>query len=247
MKTETSSAYLQDVRRGKFLSEPELVKLMCRAQKGNRPAMEKLVRSHLGLVIGAVKKFRTDGGIDPRVGFDELVQIGNLALFQKAIPRFRFDMKANFVTFAFRVITNALWDHMRYSGCRLRMPVPVDVPHLKQCFRIFFAKAEPMPGEGLDESVEEKDLRILKKTIARGLDFLSARERTVLVLRYGLDGRGVRKKREIAEVIGVKTGSVHDYLYKAYAKIAEQFETVWREDCLAHSNKGVDYVRTAFA
>lgn len=103
----------------------------------------------------------------------------------------------------YRVATNLVRDHSRVRGRRLELlqESPDRTPH-----------ADPPVDAQRALEVEEK-----KKAVWKGLDELSERDRTVLLMRE----RGF-SHREIADAVGTTTKSVGSIIARALKKLADQ-------------------------
>ncbi|MBD3391743.1 MAG: sigma-70 family RNA polymerase sigma factor [Chitinivibrionales bacterium] len=88
--------YLQDIQRYRPLSSEQEAHLARRIRKGDRAALEKLIRSNLRFVVSVAKNYQEQG-----VPLEDLVSVGNMGLVKAAR---RFDEKKNF-----RFISYAVW------------------------------------------------------------------------------------------------------------------------------------------
>jgi RNA polymerase primary sigma factor len=94
---ETSlELYLKDISKNAALSAEDEAKLAVRIKKGDRKALEKLIKANLRFVVSVARNYQNQG-----LPLGELISEGNLGLIQAAK---RFDEKRNF-----KFISYAVW------------------------------------------------------------------------------------------------------------------------------------------
>lgn len=94
---ETSlELYLKDISKNSALSAEDEAKLAVKIKKGDRRALEKLIKANLRFVVSVARNYQNQG-----LPLGELISEGNLGLIQAAK---RFDEKRNF-----KFISYAVW------------------------------------------------------------------------------------------------------------------------------------------
>lgn len=94
---ETSlELYLKDISKNAALSAEDEARLAVRIKKGDRKALEKLIKANLRFVVSVARNYQNQG-----LPLGELISEGNLGLIQAAK---RFDEKRNF-----KFISYAVW------------------------------------------------------------------------------------------------------------------------------------------
>jgi RNA polymerase primary sigma factor len=94
---ETSlELYLKDISKNAALSAEDEAKLAVKIKKGDRKALEKLIKANLRFVVSVARNYQNQG-----LPLGELISEGNLGLIQAAK---RFDEKRNF-----KFISYAVW------------------------------------------------------------------------------------------------------------------------------------------
>lgn len=163
-----------------------------------------LITSNLRLVVSIAKKF-----IDPSWVFDELVSEGNLALM-RAVEKFNFALGNRFSTYA----TYAIQRHF------------FRLSHRGRQFRKRFTTSD----EALRDRAEEpaateycsaEQIAILKDLFAGFLDELEPRERSIVVARFGFDGKPPRTFRELGTHMGVCKERIRQIQGRAMVKLRE--------------------------
>lgn len=80
--------------------------------------------------------------------------------------------------------------------------------------------------ESNDKSIEDEvDLKIkMKKLYRKVKDVLKDRERTIIKLRFGLEGGKSKTQKEIADMMGISRSYVSRIETKAINKLREEFQ-----------------------
>jgi RNA polymerase primary sigma factor len=108
---ECLSLYLRDISRHKALSAAEEAEVAVRIRKGDRKALERLVKANLRFVVSVARNYQNQG-----MPLADLINEGNLGLIRAAA---RFDEKKNFKFISYAVwwirqaILQSLADHSR--------------------------------------------------------------------------------------------------------------------------------------
>ena len=156
-----------------------------------------LIEHNLRLVVYIAKKFDNTG-----VGVEDLISIGTIGLI-KAINSFNPGKNIKLATYASRCIENEILMYLRRNN-KTRMEVSIDEPlnvdwdGNELLLSDILGTDEDEVSRGLEDEVD----RMLLNT---ALKKLSERERTIIMLRYGLgtrDGRE-RTQKEVADLLGI--------------------------------------------
>lgn len=83
--------------------------------------------------------------------------------------------------------------------------------------------------EDFDETVNSN---VLEGIIAKFLEKVSPREREILALRFGLDGKKERTLKEVGEEFGVSRQRIHQIETKALGKLRNSLESKQLADLL---------------
>ena len=160
-------------------------------------ARAALIEHNLRLVVYIAKKFDNTG-----VGVEDLISIGTIGLI-KAINTFNRNKNIKLATYASRCIENEILMYLRRNSKR-KMEVSIDEP-----LNVDWDGNELLLSDilGTDEDVIYKDIEdeIERKLLNKAINKLSARERTIVELRFGLntsDGNEMTQK-EVADLLGI--------------------------------------------
>jgi RNA polymerase sigma-70 factor, ECF subfamily len=175
--------------------------LVRRAQRGDAEAFEVLVRKHQGRV------FAVAGGIlRNREDVEDIAQ----QVFVKAYFSLkRFDQRAAFSTWLYKITVNECWDLLRKKKVR---PLVYESELSEEQAETYLA-TEQKTGHGPDVS-EQLEVR---EQLERWLDYLEERDRTMLTLK---EAQGFTVE-EIAEMMGINGNTVKVRLFRARQRIAE--------------------------
>lgn len=188
---------------GKFpppLSAEEEQLCFEKMEAGNEEARQKLILHNLRLVSHIVRKYYASAPNQ-----EDLVSIGTIGLV-KAVDTFRPSAGARFATYAARCIQNEILMHFRSQkklNAEVSLNETIDVDR----------DGNPLTYIDViscEESMSEEIER--KITSDRAMSYirtrLSPRERSILVLRYGLSGKAPLTQREIADRLGISRSYV---------------------------------------
>ena len=176
----------------KPLSAEEEKKCFLSMRQGNKSAEEKLIRHNLRLVAHITKKYKNSN-----IDSDDLISIGSIGLM-KAIKTFSYEKGNSFSTYASRCIDNEILmtfrsDKKNANSVYLDDVISVD----KDGNNLTLYEILQDNSASVDKQVENK---IIYKKIERIiLTKLSAREKEILVNRYGLMGHIPKTQIELAE------------------------------------------------
>jgi RNA polymerase sigma-70 factor (ECF subfamily) len=175
--------------------------LVQRAQQGDERAFEQLVRQHQHRVFGLVARILHRQ--------DDVEDIAQQVFLKVYLSLNRFDQRAAFSTWLYKIAVNECWDHLRKKKVRPLL-YESDLSE-EQVSRLDGIATLGRSVEGLDEQAETKD------TLARVLEILSEQDRELLLLKE-VEGFSVQ---ELAEILGLNVNTVKVRLFRARGKIVE--------------------------
>mgnify|MGYP000389998755 CR=1 FL=1 len=157
-----------------------------------------LIEHNLRLVVYIAKKFDNTG-----VGVEDLISIGTIGLM-KAVDTFDATRKARFSTYASRCIENEI--RMQFRRERKNGQTVSLQEALEADGDSALTLADVIQdGFCMEDSCErQEDVRRLRQL----LDTLPARERQILLLRYGLAGQPPLTQLETAGLLGISRSYV---------------------------------------
>ncbi|MDD6263416.1 MAG: RNA polymerase sporulation sigma factor SigE [Clostridiales bacterium] len=176
------------------LSQEEEAYLLSKFYEDRQNVRRVLIERNLRLVVYIARKFENTG-----IGIDDLVSIGTIGLI-KAINTFRPEKNIKLATYASRCIENEILMFLRKNASR-RNEMSIDEPLNTDWDGNELLLSDILFGE--DDTIqsleEEVDRRLLRAALTR----LGEREREIIVMRFGLDGRPERTQKEVADILGI--------------------------------------------
>jgi len=175
--------------------------LVRRAQKDDKEAFEELVRRHQNRV------FAVAGGIlRNREDVEDIAQ----QVFLKAYFSIRrFDQRAAFSTWLYKITVNECWDLLRKKKVR---PLVFEAELSEEQNQVYQASSEQSDGKP-----DASERLALREQVEELMSCLDERDRMMLVLKE-VQGFSVE---EIAESMGVNANTVKVRLFRARRKIVE--------------------------
>ena len=177
------------------LPREEEADLLERMVAGDESVRSVLIERNLRLVVYIAKRFDNTG-----INIEDLISIGTIGLI-KAVNTFRTDKNIKLATYASRCIENEILMHLRKNS-RERTEVSFDEPLNTDWDGKELLLSDVM---GTDDDVvmrpieEAADRQILHNAV----DKLSPREKDIISLRFGLDGRQELTQKEVADRMGI--------------------------------------------
>ncbi len=186
---------------------------MRRLLDGDESVRQGLVEHNLRLVVYIARKFENTG-----VGIEDLISIGSIGLI-KAVNTFDPAKKIKLATYASRCIENEILMHLRRSS-RLKLEVSLEEPlnvdwDGNELLLSEVMGTEPdLVGRALDEEAD-------KALLNEALSHLSAREKKIIRMRFGLSGQREQTQKEVADALGIS----QSYISRLEKRIIKRLRT----------------------
>ncbi len=186
-----------------------------RAAAGDAAARERLIVHNLRLVSHIVRKYYSSSRMQ-----EDLVSVGSLGLI-KAVDSFNIENGARFATYAAKCIQNEILMYFRQqrklqSEVSINDAIDVDRDGNPLTY-IDVISCEENMAEDLDLRLDGARVRGFVNTA------LGERERQIIRLRYGLDGRTALTQREVAALLGISRSYVSRIEKNALDKLRTAF------------------------
>ncbi len=175
-----------------------------------------LIERNLRLVVYIAKKFENAG-----TGIEDLISIGTVGLI-KAINTFRADKNIKLATYASRCIENEILMYMRKNSNR-RCEISIDEP-LNVDWDGNELLLSDILGSEEDEVEYEFEIREERRRVREAVAGLGAREREIIEMRYGMNGRKEMTQKEVADVLGISQSYISRLEKRIIAELRKKID-----------------------
>ena len=164
-------------------------------EQGNESARQMLIERNLRLVVFIARRFENTG-----ICLEDLISIGTIGLI-KSINTYRSDKNIKLATYASRCIENEILMHIRKisnqkTEVSLDEPINMDYDGNELLLSDILGTDEDMILRPMEDQV---DLCILRRAVRE----LPERERDIICMRFGLEGRKEQTQKEVAAYMGI--------------------------------------------
>ena len=164
-------------------------------EAGDEQAKQQLIEHNLRLVVFIARRFENTG-----IHLEDLISIGTIGLI-KAVGTYRRDKNIKLATYASRCIENEILMYIRKisnqkTEVSLDEPINMDYDGNELLLSDILGTDEDMILRPLEDDV---DLCLLRKAVKE----LPEREREIIVMRFGLEGRKELTQKEVACYLGI--------------------------------------------
>ena len=195
------------------LSKEEEVKYVELSLNGDEFARNKLIEHNLRLVVFLAKKYE-----NTNIDLEDLVSIGTIGLI-KGVNTYKMDKNIKLATYASRCIDNEILMYLRKTK-RRRSEVSFEDS------LSFDAEGNELHLEdvlGTDSDIVTKGLEdeTNKELLKLEIDKLNDRDREIIELRYGLNGKEELTQKEVADLLGIS----QSYISRIEKKVIKKLGT----------------------
>lgn len=186
-------------------------------REGDQDAKNILIEHNLRLVAHVCKKYN-----NTNVDQDDLISIGSIGLI-KGINSYNPEKSIKLSTYISKCIDNEILMYLR-SNKKTNSEVYLEDPIGKDKDDNTVRLGEVL--ENNDKPIEEEvDLKMkINKLYEKIKKVLKNRERTIIELRFGLNGKEPKTQKEIAENLGISRSYVSRIETKAIGKLAREIK-----------------------
>lgn len=197
------------------LSQEEEKIYVKKMQEGDIEAKNILIEHNLRLVAHVCKKYN-----NTNIDQDDLISIGSIGLI-KGINSYNPEKSIKISTYISKCIDNEILMYLR-SNKKTNSEVYLEDPIGKDKDDNTVRLGEVL--ENNDKPIEEEvDLKMkISKLYEKIKKVLKNRERTIIELRFGLNGKEPKTQKEIAKDMGISRSYVSRIETKAIGKLAKE-------------------------
>ena len=184
-------------------------------EQGSEEAKRHLVEHNLRLVVYIARRFENTG-----TGLEDLISIGTIGLI-KAISTYRRDKNIKLATYASRCIENEILMHIRKTANQ-KGEVSLDEPINMDCDGNELLLSDILGTEEdliLRPMEDEVDLCVLRQALRE----LPEREREIILMRFGLEGRKELTQKEVAQKMGISQSYISRLEKRIMQRLKKEF------------------------
>ena len=186
-----------------------------RLEQGDEGAKQRLVEHNLRLVVYIARRFENTG-----INLEDLISIGTIGLI-KSIGTYRLKKKIKLATYASRCIENEILMYIRKTANQkaevsLDEPINMDCDGNELLLSDILGTEEDMILRPLEDDV---DLCVLRQALGE----LPEREREIVFLRFGLEGRRELTQKEVAQKMGISQSYISRLEKRILQRLRKEF------------------------
>ena len=177
------------------LTREEEERALAALETGDDDARRLLIERNLRLVIFISKRFENTG-----IHLDDLISIGTIGLI-KAVNTFNTGKNIKLATYASRCIENEILMVLRknssqHSELSIDEPLNTDYDGNELLLSDVLGTDEDEVSRSMEDDAD-------RQMLMAAIDSLSAREREIILLRFGLPSGPERTQKEVADQLGI--------------------------------------------
>ena len=198
------------------LEKAEEDECVARLENGDDAARRELIEHNLRLVVYISKRFENTG-----INIEDLISIGTIGLI-KAVNTFNSGKKIKLATYASRCIENEILMYLRKISSQ-RTEVSFDEP-LNTDWDGNELLLSDILGTDEDEVSRPLEDDADRQMLMAAIDCLNEREKTIILMRFGLSGSGEYTQKEVADLLGISQSYISRLEKKIIRKLKKELE-----------------------
>lgn len=193
------------------LSKEDEIKYVTLSMDGDKDARNKLIEHNLRLVVFLAKKYDNTGDT-----LEDLVSIGTIGLI-KAVKTYRLDKNIKLATYASRCIDNEILMYLRKNKRKktevsFEDSLSYDADGNELHLEDVLGTDADIVTKGLDEELD-------KNIVLEEIKKLPPRDKEIIELRYGLNGKKEMTQKDVAKLLGISQSYISRIEKKVIKKI----------------------------
>ena len=198
------------------LSKEEEIKYVELSMNNDQKAKNKLIEHNLRLVVFLAKKYENTS-----TDLEDLVSIGTIGLI-KAVNTYRLDKNIKLATYASRCIDNEILMYLRKTK-RKRTEVSFE-DSLSYDSDGNELHLEDVLGTDSDIVTKGLDDELDKNIMLEEIEKLNPRDKEIIELRYGLNGKKELTQKDVANLLGIS----QSYISRIEKKVIKKLKNIIR-------------------
>lgn len=182
---------------------------------GDGEARQALIEHNLRLVVYIARKFDNTG-----IDLEDLVSVGTIGLI-KAVRSFNSDKNIKLATYASRCIENEILMYLRRvskTKAEVSFDEPLNVD--RDGNELLLSDVIGTDGDFVFKDIESG---VERELLYEALKKLNARERKIMVLRFGLSGGDELTQKEVADLLGISQSYISRLEKRIVSRLKKEF------------------------
>ena len=196
------------------LKREEEARLIALLEQGDSGARDRLIEHNLRLVAYIARRFENTG-----INIEDLISIGTIGLI-KAVETYQPAKSIKLATYASRCIENEILMHLRKTANQ-KTELSFDEP-LNTDWDGNELLLSDVLGTEEDLVVQPLEADVDRQLLHRAMDRLEPRERHIITLRFGLDGRRECTQKEVADHLGISQSYISRLEKRIIARLKKE-------------------------
>ncbi len=198
------------------LNAQEEAELLLKYDTDRQYVRNELITHNLRLVVYIARKFDTVGAT-----IEDLISIGTIGLI-KAVNTFCPEKNIKLATYASRCIENEILMYLRKTSSQ-KHEISIDEPLNIDWDgnELLLSDVLGSDGDEIGRGVEQEDEKTMLNHLIKGL---SARERQIMEMRFGMGGYDEYTQKEVADSLGISQSYISRLEKRIIQKLKKQLE-----------------------
>ena len=196
------------------LDRAEEAELIARLEAGDTQARNKLIEHNLRLVAYIARRFENTG-----IHIEDLISIGTIGLI-KAVGTYQPAKSIKLATYASRCIENEILMYLRKTANQ-KSELSFDEP-LNTDWDGNELLLSDILGTDEDLVVQPLEADVDRQLLHQALERLEEREKHIITLRFGLDGRRECTQKEVADLLGISQSYISRLEKRIIARLKKE-------------------------
>ena len=196
------------------LKREEEAALIARLEAGDPRARDLLIEHNLRLVAYIARRFENTG-----VHIEDLISIGTIGLI-KAVGTYQPAKAIKLATYASRCIENEILMYLRKTANQ-KTELSFDEP-LNTDWDGNELLLSDVLGTESDLVMRPIEADVDRQLLRQALERLEPREKQIITLRFGLDGRQERTQKEVADQLGISQSYISRLEKRIIARLKKE-------------------------
>ena len=196
------------------LDKAREAELIARLGEGDQEARKELIEHNLRLVVYIARRFENTG-----INIEDLISIGTIGLI-KAVGTYQPARSIKLATYASRCIENEILMYLRKTAGQ-KTELSFDEPLNTDWDGNELLLSDILGTDG-DLVMRPIEADVDRQLLRQALDRLGSRERTIITLRFGLDGKRERTQKEVADQMGISQSYISRLEKRIIARLKKE-------------------------